>query len=651
MLRKITTAWTASAAVFLAACLGAAPAAHAGPASPQPVRIEQPDGTAVQAVVRGDEFQGWIETSDGYTIVKNPHSRFYEYAAQAADGRLVPSGFVVSNAVRSMIASRGLMPRKGMRPPPHEFLRKYQKDFLNANQAARRLGALAAASGPIAAPASPLVPAGTWAPVPVTGQKKILLILVNFQNSRMSFGAPAYWSNAVHGTSGASVARYYQDNAQGAVSVVPVAHTQQGSPAGVVSVWLPQMHPDYGNNFSYPVESSWVNSALAAAAPYVNFPGLDTNGDGTIAVDEALMYFVVAGYEASAGYGGPSIWAHAWGGPGVGVSGKNVDHWALNGEMFSATSRVQMGVIAHEMGHAMGGLPDLYDTSGNNAGLGIFSLMANGGWGARTGEALGTTPVNLDAWSRHYLGWSSPQVASANGAVTFASPLASRSAALMLMNGASSRSEYWLVENRPPVGWDAGMQAYLGPWAGGLLVQHIDLNIGSKIENSFNQFTPGSHQGNMAEEPSTADCSLLRGSLGCPKMLFYAGNSTAFNAGSVPASTYHSGKASGLGISGVSAPGNTMTAMVQVATSAQVQYMLFAGTAGKGGGTLASSPAGIACPGACSAAYGAGTNVTLRATPAPGAMFAGWSGACSGTNACVVSMTAARSVVANFKKH
>jgi len=40
--------------------------------------------------------------------------------------------------------------------------------------------------------------------------------------------------------------------------------------------------------------------------------------------------------------------------------------------------------------------------------------------------------------------------------------------------------------------------------------------------------------------------------------------------------------------------------------------------------------------------------VTLTAVPAAGSLFGGWSGACSGTGSCVVSMTAARSVTATF---
>lgn len=69
---------------------------------------------------------------------------------------------------------------------------------------------------------------------------------------------------------------------------------------------------------------------------------------------------------------------------------------------------------------------------------------------------------------------------------------------------------------------------------------------------------------------------------------------------------------------------------------------------GGGTGTVTSSPTGIACGSTCAASFPDGTSVTLSAAPAAGSMFSGWSGACSGTNACVVPMTAARSVTAQF---
>jgi lysophospholipase L1-like esterase len=69
---------------------------------------------------------------------------------------------------------------------------------------------------------------------------------------------------------------------------------------------------------------------------------------------------------------------------------------------------------------------------------------------------------------------------------------------------------------------------------------------------------------------------------------------------------------------------------------------------GAGGGTVTSAPAGISCGTICSASFTNGTSVTLSAAASSGSTFAGWNAACSGTGACVVSMTAARMVTATF---
>ena len=68
-----------------------------------------------------------------------------------------------------------------------------------------------------------------------------------------------------------------------------------------------------------------------------------------------------------------------------------------------------------------------------------------------------------------------------------------------------------------------------------------------------------------------------------------------------------------------------------------------------GGGSIASSPAGISCGSTCSASFASGTSVTLSATPATGSVFTGWSGGgCSGTGSCVVMLTSATMVNAAF---
>jgi uncharacterized repeat protein (TIGR02543 family) len=72
---------------------------------------------------------------------------------------------------------------------------------------------------------------------------------------------------------------------------------------------------------------------------------------------------------------------------------------------------------------------------------------------------------------------------------------------------------------------------------------------------------------------------------------------------------------------------------------------------GDANGTVTSSPAGINCGNDCAESYASGTGVTLTAEPAPGASFAGWSGACTGTNkTCTLTMNGPRSVTASFTK-
>jgi Ca2+-binding RTX toxin-like protein len=67
-----------------------------------------------------------------------------------------------------------------------------------------------------------------------------------------------------------------------------------------------------------------------------------------------------------------------------------------------------------------------------------------------------------------------------------------------------------------------------------------------------------------------------------------------------------------------------------------------------GNGRILSTPAGIDCGATCGADFETGTAVTLVADPDPGWSFPGWTGACSGTGPCTVTMDAARSLGADF---
>ena len=85
------------------------------------------------------------------------------------------------------------------------------------------------------------------------------------------------------------------------------------------------------------------------------------------------------------------------------------------------------------------------------------------------------------------------------------------------------------------------------------------------------------------------------------------------------------------------------------ATFNLASYTLTVQKTGEGDGTVTSNPVGINCGTDCTQNYNGGTQVTLTADPDDSSLFAGWSGGgCSGTGTCVVTMTAAKTVTADF---
>jgi Divergent InlB B-repeat domain len=85
------------------------------------------------------------------------------------------------------------------------------------------------------------------------------------------------------------------------------------------------------------------------------------------------------------------------------------------------------------------------------------------------------------------------------------------------------------------------------------------------------------------------------------------------------------------------------------ATFTLQQFTLTVTPGGNGTGTIVSTPSGINCGATCAVAFDYNTPVTLTpASAGPGSQFASWGGDCTGSGTCVVTMTAARNVTANF---
>jgi len=152
----------------------------------------------------------------------------------------------------------------------------------------------------------------------------------------------------------------------------------------------------------------------------------------------------------------------------------------------------------------------------------------------------------------------------------------------------------------------------------------------------------GAGSGTVTSSPSGINCGSI-----CSAN-YSSGTSVTLTAATASGSTFGgwSGACSGTGACTVS-----MTAARSVTAtfnSSATTRSLSVTKMGSGTGTVTSSPAGINCGSTCAANFANGTSVTLSAAPASGSTFAGWSGECTGTGNCTLSMTAARNVTATF---
>jgi bacillopeptidase F (M6 metalloprotease family) len=134
-----------------------------------------------------------------------------------------------------------------------------------------------------------------------------------------------------------------------------------------------------------------------------------------------------------------------------------------------------MGIMVHELGHLIFGLPDLYDTDGSSEGVGAFGVMGSGSWGrANTDTYSGETPVLPCAWSRYNRGWVAGTEYSGATAIEAAGSSSADSINSTYKLPTRIPREYFLVENRNPSGYDRGLERWLGSGFGGLAIWHID---------------------------------------------------------------------------------------------------------------------------------------------------------------------------------
>ena len=420
-------------------------AAIAIPAKPGWHTITQSDGSTLKVQAVGNAFNNALLTADGLTVARGSDGDFY-----------YTSSLTGLTAVRA-----------------HEAQKRTaaEKAFIQAQR-----GALQMQFQPYKLPASKsklnAVGSNASADVPAQGERHIPIILVEFQDKKFNNTRERIIEAMLTGDE--SVGQYFHDQSNGVYQPV----------FDVYGIYcLSQDREYYGghNGTTKDKGIGWLvtEACQLAADDGVSFQPYDTNGDRFC--DVVIVIFAGVGEAQAKVYHPEAIWPCNWtldaakyynrGGNGAfspGAGDPYVNHFAVFNELYGSNDNGRtidgIGTFVHEFGHCLG-LPDLYDTAGNdNYGMGNWDVMCLGCYCND-----GYTPVGYSAYEKVFMGW-----------VDFIKPVANTYYTLTPWNQGNketdqavcitsdvNKNEYFILENRKRVGWDRYLPGV------GILVTHI----------------------------------------------------------------------------------------------------------------------------------------------------------------------------------
>ena len=401
------------------------------------------DGTQVTATLSGDENYHYWKTADGRAFVMNEENIPQEISLQQAQSKL-----------QAKVQAR------------------------NAHRIAKRTKHKAA-----------------WGAEsnPISGERKGLVILVNYKDKKMQhtqaeyndyFNKAGYSDNNCTG----SVRDYFLSQSYGKFSL-------DFDVMGPVT--LSKNLSYYGDNDSDGNDkhaAEMVAEAVKLAVSGIDLKKYDWDGDGY--VDQ--VYVVYAGYGEHADAPANTIWPHEYelseaakynDGPGaLTINGVTIDTYACSSELRGSSGNKMdgIGTACHEFSHCLA-IPDMYDTSadGENFGMNVWDLMDYGSYNGEDG--FGETPAPFTSYERMYCGWLTPveltQPCNVNDM-----PAITKEPVAYLIRNANPKfpGEYYLLENHQQESWDAYAPAH------GMLILHVDFNSDVWKQNTVNNVA--SHQ-------------------------------------------------------------------------------------------------------------------------------------------------------------
>lgn len=496
------------------------------PASQKPVKATQPDGSVLTIIIKGDEFQSWITTLDGYSIQRNAEG-YFEYVKAIEDNQPVLSGIRVRESDQ----------RKGKE---RQFLQGIPKNLRPERVIPEGFAPGLSSHGN--APKGVMAEVLSWRdnffnygedPNKING----ILVPVNFPDCPLTYSqgaidsimnVPGYNKNGAKG----SVRDYFEDMSQGKF----LFHMEVLPPYTAC-----QNRDEYGK-YGASSFGSFVD-LKAEVYNYVlsiigeNWRAYDQNYDDHI--DHISIIFAGMGQETDPSGNTGLIWSHN----GYNTSSSlnyRYSNISCIAEIDNFDGVQGVETYCHEFGHALG-LPDFYNSEYSAVEQSLpdqHELMS-----ANTASGH---PVPMSAFSRWILGWTGLKTISAETPGTY-------SLQDMLLEEAALRyytktpGEFFILENRTPLNiWQD--REDLGH---GLLIFKVDSSMYMQelANNTVNAYERQAYRLMRADNNT---------SYGSPQGDYfpYGGLYTEFTDESSPASLSHNGERTGLPVTDITEEDN-----------------------------------------------------------------------------------------------
>lgn len=456
------------AIAFLLCCIKMS----AVPALYKPIKIMQRDSTFVEVYMHGDEFCHFYFTNDNIPVAMGDDGSVYHVKLE--NGELKLSSILVHE-------------KNDRNVEEIQFVNdniKSVKEFLSADWTEKIEKANTERFSRHYAKSKTRA---VGVPTEYKGDKKGVVILVNFANKEMSvsnadkvfdrmFNEVGYNENGALG----SVHDYFYDQSYGQFNLT----FDVVGPVKVSNNYGYYGSNGTGLNGKDLYVGEMIVEACRLADDYVDFSDYDWDGDGE--VDQ--VFVIYAGYGEASGGAKNTIWPHEsqlkYHDCGtVSLDGVKINTYACSCELTGGSGATLngMGTACHEFSHCLG-LPDLYDTTYSGGfGMSYWDLMSSGSYSGPHG--YGEVPTGYSAYERYFAGWLKLTELSQPCVINSMPAIGDQPVAYAIYND-NHRDEFFVLENRQNTKWFTYVDQYKD--IHGLLVSHVDYNENSWRNNSIN---------------------------------------------------------------------------------------------------------------------------------------------------------------------